>query len=268
MQQTPNTTAPGETFELDYELRGTGEPVLFIAGANDSRHAWDLIVPALESSFSCVTFDNRDVGRSPRSGSGYSLMDMAADTIAVLDRAKVDAAHVVGHSLGSAVAQHLCLIAPERARSLTLVGSWARTDEYTRAMVATWIQWTRVLDDDGLAAGCALFWFGESTIARVGMDEIVSQCASLLRDQGRDALRRQLGVIFDHDTSERLGELRMPVQVLWGEEERTFSERHARELVSGIPGATLVRIPGAGHSPTVEAPEAVEAALDAFLRRH
>src|SRR5690606_22703557 len=141
------------------------------------------------------------------------------------------------------------------------------TDEYVRAMMQMWLDWSHTLDDERFATSCALFWFGESAIRSQGMDAIARECVTLLQAQGRDAFRRQIRAAMAHDALDRLGAIGVPTQVVWGEQERVFSHHHARQLASAIPGATLVCIPAAGHCCTVEAPEPVNAALRAFLLR-
>src|SRR6185369_2705413 len=116
--------------------------------------------------YRCVTFDNRDVGESSLAAAGYTPRDMAADTLGLMDALALDRAHVVGHSLGGAIAQELALAAPDRVRSLTLVGTWARNDHYTRALFRTWHH-LRDLDDREFLEGMLLFGVGHTFLNTV-----------------------------------------------------------------------------------------------------
>src|ERR1041385_5733358 len=108
--------------DINYTVHGEGPPVLLIMGLAAGSQMWMLQLPALEAAgFQAITFDNRGVGASSAPPGPYTMEQMAADGIAVLDVLGIDKAHVVGISMGGAIAQHLALKAPERVRSLMLV---------------------------------------------------------------------------------------------------------------------------------------------------
>ena len=94
---------------LHYQVTGrpSGPPVLLIQGLGADKHGWDLQRLALAWSHHTVALDNRGAGRSDKPHGAYSLEQMAADAIAVLDHAGVETAHVVGASMGGAISQIL-----------------------------------------------------------------------------------------------------------------------------------------------------------------
>src|SRR5262245_38461476 len=110
---------------LAYDLRGDGPSVLLIQGVGVHGDGWTPQTDALASKYRCVSFDNRGMGRSQPAGGPITVEQMADDAIAVLDAEKVEAAHVVGHSLGGLVALRLALEARPRVRSLTLMCTFA-----------------------------------------------------------------------------------------------------------------------------------------------
>lgn len=252
------------TFQTQIDAQGTGEPVLLISGAADDLHAWDLVRPGL-ASFQTIAFDNRDIGQGPRGPERYSIADMARDAIEVLNETGTVKAHVIGHSLGSFIAQEVALQAPSRVESLTLIGSMAKPDGYFDAMCRLWQTWAIELSSEDLTRGGIFFWLGAETISAVGMESLVAEIAPALAAQGPGAFVRQVEAALGHDTLSRLGQIRAPTLVVFGEDETCTRENHALQLVAGIPDARLVRIPGVGHSPTVEAPDALSAAIAGFL---
>ena len=122
------TTPTRSSLPLAYEERGSGDPILLISGTNDDRNGWAENVPAFAARYHCITFDNRDVGESPRADEAYAIADMARDALGVLNSLGIVRAHVVGHSMGGTIAQELALMAPERIRSLVPVGTFPRVD--------------------------------------------------------------------------------------------------------------------------------------------
>src|SRR5262249_21744827 len=124
--------------DLAYDEVGDGEAVGFISGTSLDRTVWGPQLAAFADRYRCFTIDNRDVGESTSAASRYTPRDMAADVEGLLEALDLPAAHVVGHSLGGAIGQELALASPDRVRTLTLIGTWARNDEYTRALFRTW----------------------------------------------------------------------------------------------------------------------------------
>lgn len=117
---------------LAYKVQGQGPPVVFIQGVGLHGDGWLPQTAFLSSEFRCLTFDNRGVGRSNPPGAPITVGRMASDTLAVMDAAGFDAAHLVGHSLGGIVAEQIALANPERVMSLSLLCTSARGSDATR----------------------------------------------------------------------------------------------------------------------------------------
>jgi pimeloyl-ACP methyl ester carboxylesterase len=258
----PRVRADG--LELAYEEVGDGPPLLFISGTGVDRTLWGAQVAHLMKRYHCVTFDNRDVGESARAGAAYTPRDMAADALAVMDALALAPAHVIGHSLGGAVAQELALAAPGRVRSLALVGTWARNDDYTRALFRTWKR-LRDLPDREFLEGMLLTGVGHTFLNTVGIATLIDTFAAIPRPQPADAFRRQVDADLAHDTAARLPTIACPTLVAAGEEDTIFFREHHAMLAGGIPGARLVVLPKAGHTPLIENAEALNRELEVFL---
>jgi pimeloyl-ACP methyl ester carboxylesterase len=259
-------TAPtAASFALDFEIRGTGDPVLFISGTSDQRSGWAPNVPALEDNYRCITFDNRDVGESPRADGPYSIEEMARDTLGVLDRAGVERAHIIGHSMGSQIAQELAITAPERVRSLVLVGGFPAVDPYMRGALENWKTWVRTLNSFDFTRGAIYYWVGETIINAEGPEALSEAIAPLIDSQGPEAFCRQVDSVLAYNAIDRLGRITAPTLLVWGTEEKLVLEHQQRTFMERIPNTTYVRLEGAGHSPTFEQPESFNAAVKEFL---
>ncbi len=259
------TIATTSRLALPFEAQGSGHPVLFISGTGDDRNGWAMQVPALATNFRCITFDNRDVGASPRTPEDYTIDDMARDALTVLDRTGVERAHVVGHSMGGLISLAVAKLAPERVTGLALVDTFAYGNAYLRAVGESWLLAAEHLSSEQLVRVALPYWVGESTIEAVGFENLVAEITPAIAAQGADAFRRQVTATLGADLRPALGAITAPTLVVWSSEDTLTQESLSRELVLSIPGARLVRIEGSGHSPTVEQPDALNDALREFF---
>jgi pimeloyl-ACP methyl ester carboxylesterase len=253
--------------ELAYDEVGDGEALVFLSGTSLDRTVWGPQVAAFAERYRCITIDNRDVGESTQVTSGYGPRDMAADVDGLLAALDLPAAHVVGHSLGGAIGQELALAAPDRVRTLTLIGSWARNDEYTRALFRTWKRLRTTLEPAAFVEAILLTGVGHTFLNTIGVDAMVQLILGAPNPQSAEGYCRQVDADLAHDTLDRLGKIQPPTLVIAGDEDKIFPPHHARQLADGI-GAELVMIAGAGHSPAIENPAAVNAALETFFTSH
>ena len=107
-------------------------------GLATSSAAWVLQVPAFAARHRTVTFDNRDVGQSSRPDAPYAIGDMAADVLALADHLDIAEFHLLGVSMGGAIAQQVAVRAPERVRTLTLAVTWAGSGAYGAEKTRLW----------------------------------------------------------------------------------------------------------------------------------
>lgn len=140
----PNVTANGITIE--YDVRGSGEPILFVMGLAGQLVDWpdEFVDLFVERGYQVIRFDNRDIGlssqtewtppsesktlrsfisRRPLAGVGYTMPDMAADAAGLLDALDIESAHVVGASMGGMISQELAINHPGKVRSLCSIMS-------------------------------------------------------------------------------------------------------------------------------------------------
>lgn len=127
-----------DSVRLWYEQEGSGEDVVFIAGLADEGSCWEPQRAALSDAYRVTTFDNRAVGRSSTPDGDYRIADLAADAVKLLDALQISRAHVIGSSMGGAIAQELVVRHPERVESLILHGTWAKTDRHFAEIVRGW----------------------------------------------------------------------------------------------------------------------------------
>jgi pimeloyl-ACP methyl ester carboxylesterase len=258
---------PLRNAELFYEEKGQGEPLLFLNGLSGDHLYWRGQLRAQSKSFRCLAIDNRDVGQSGYAAEPYTISDLAQDVLQLMDELALPPAHVVGLSMGGMIAQELALAAPERVRSIVLVDTLARADEWFRGTLRTFELIRRHVADTGAFFEAILPWW----VSHRFFDESdrVSWLRALLRQnpypQRLDGFLRQLDALGRHDASGRLSAIACPVLVLVGEDDYIVPMRYSRQLQQLIPQAQLVVLPGVGHAPPIEDGPLFNAHLTAFL---
>src|SRR5581483_2492164 len=106
---------------LHYEVEGSGQPLLFIAGLGQPAIAWDPeLVHTMAKSYQVITYDNRGTGLSDKPDEPYSIALFASDAVGLLDTLSIARAHLFGVSMGGMIAQELGAHYSQRVGSLTL----------------------------------------------------------------------------------------------------------------------------------------------------
>ncbi len=244
--------------DLHHQRRGTGEPLLLIMGMSaHSGHWGEPFLDALDDDFDVITFDHRSTGRSPRSDDPFSLRDLADDAAGVLDALGLESAHVVGVSMGGMIAQELALAHPERVRTLTLGCTFTGGDGSRSTPRATWE-----------ALGAAMQSGDRAEAFRAGFAANVSEAARAeegaydrwlalveAKPVAVQVILRQVQAIGQHDTSQRLGDVRVPTLVVHGTEDQMLPVSNAEMIGRLIPHARVEILDGVGHMFWWEQPE-------------
>jgi pimeloyl-ACP methyl ester carboxylesterase len=249
----PTVTANG--VDLWVEREGDGDDVLFISGLADEGACWVDQVAGLKDRYRITVFDNRGIGRSATPAGPFQITDFAADTAALMDELGLERAHVVGSSMGGAIAQELALGHPERVRSLVLNGTWCRGDRFLHEIFRNWMWSAQKADSirDFLVA--VNLWCFSPRIWNEGtMDEWLAAAEASPYAQSVDAFCRSAEALIGHDSAGRVGSITAATLVTVGELDLVLPPRFSHDLAERISGARLVVIPDAGHQPFQEAP--------------
>ena len=251
----PTVSANG--VDLHYVQEGTGDDVLLLCGLGDDWTAWEAQVGPLAERYRVTVVDNRGVGLSSLPDGEFTVADMAADAIALCDAIGISSAHVMGFSMGGAIAQELAIARPDLVRSLVLVGTWAYSDRMFRNFIESSIYFAGLADD---GEKFLMYFLGTTYSHAVWEDGRIDAFARAFLDhphpQDIEAFQRTARAILSHDTRDRLGAIAAPTLVVYGEEDIICPPRHSREIASLIPGARLVGVPEQAHQPFQEGPAA------------
>ncbi|MGQ0831565.1 MAG: alpha/beta fold hydrolase [Microthrixaceae bacterium] len=273
---TNELLANANGIEICYETHGdpSDEPLLLVMGLGSQLIHWPLeLVDALvDRGFYVVRYDNRDTGRSTKfdhHGTGdflatfaaamqgdavdvpYLLSDMARDAVGLLDALAIDAAHVVGVSMGGMIAQTLAIEHPERVRTLTSImsttgapGVGQPTADAMAALMAP-VPTTR---EEAIEAGVA-------TRRVIGSpahfdESLVREVAALAFDRcwnPAGTARHLLAIAASGSRESGLAALEMPVLVIHGDVDPLVTPTGGARTAEVTPGAELVMIEGMGH---------------------
>lgn len=251
--------------EIAVERAGVGPPVLLINGTGEPAASWRVLTSRVPG-YDHIAIDQRDVGASTYVDAAYGPRDLAGDAAAVLDALSVGPAHVIGYSLGGAVAMELALARPDLVRSLVLLSTWPASDPWFVAQMRNWQAIRRAHWDDERAFLEALwvFMWSPETFRDAARVETFTRSA-LHGPQRPEGWIRQTEADIAHDTGARLRALDVPALVVVGEDDICTPPRYARDLVDLIAGARLVTIAGAGHGALFERPDEIAAEVASFL---
>jgi 3-oxoadipate enol-lactonase len=254
---------------LHYEATGRrgAPPVLLIQGLGADKHGWTLQRVALARRYRTVALDNRGAGRSDKPHGGYTLEQMSDDAIAVLDHAGVESAHVVGASMGGAIAQLLTLRYPDRVRSLTLTCTACRNHDWRRELLAGWAETARTHGMAAMTNEAARWVIGPRSFRRLW--PAIGWMGPLAFTRPAHAFAAQCDAILAHEDASAadLSEIRVPTLVVVGNQDILTPRGDSEELAELIPTAELVVISGAAHGVMVEHASTYNRVLMAFLER-
>lgn len=240
-----------------------GPPVLLLHGFTDSSRAWTALAPYLEGHRLLIP-DQRGHGGSSRPDCCYAVSDLAHDALLFLDAIGVERADVVGHSLGSMVAQRLAAEHPNRVERVVLAGSTAlapvgRGDwlwEQVMALKAPVASNRAFLSQWSLGASPTPV---DPELVRHADAEAAGVPLHVWRAVPRELLATPAGRYAP--------DIEAPVLILSGGRDELFPAEHHRALVAAFPEAEARIFPELGHNFIVERPHEVGPAIAAFLRR-
>lgn len=273
----------------------TAEPIVLIMGLSAQLTAWDdaFVQPLLDQQYRVILFDNRDVGLSQKFFQHgeplvwwhllknqvgleidvpYSLDDMAADTVGLMDALKIEKAHIAGASMGGMIAQLVAVKWPERVKSLTSIMSTSGNRELP-------IHPEVLLGNFSKAANASAEQIIENTtqvLLALGAPNYPSP--ALLKEKVRRSYlrgyyppggsRQLLASAAAKPRDQSLKQLQLPTLLMHGAQDPLFPVVHAEHMAKLIPGAQLEIIEGLGHNFEPEAAAKMSNRLLQFLRQN
>lgn len=247
---------------LRYAYQGdpNGIPVIMLHGYTDSWFSYSQVLPLLDQKYRVYVLDQRGHGESDRPVGGYAMQQFAGDVIAFMDAMKIKDATVVGHSMGSFVAQHVAVEAPERVKRLVLVAT--ATTVHTNDLVRQLQREVNALTDP--VPEKFVYDFQVSTAFQPLSNEFFRSVLKESMKLPAHVWREIMAEMMSPEVAVELKKIKTPTLIIWGDKD-FFPRSEQDSLASALPNATLKVYKDTGHATHWERPETFAKDLQAFL---
>lgn len=249
---------------LAVDIRGAGQPVIFLHGLGSTSSVWEPQVRALPDTFMAIRYDLRGSGRSEHS-TPLSIEGWVNDLVALMETHGLQKARFVGHSLGTLILQHFTVLHPEKVSSLALIGVNRAPTEQRRQAVRERVAKVRAngiapLADTIVKGGLSPYSFEQKP-------EIVGFVRELLLAQNREGYAASCEAMAA-STAADISKIKCPVLVISGQDDNVSPPANGEAFAGELGNGEFVLIEKCGHWQPIEQPAAVSAALNAFFTRN
>ena len=260
----------GQDIRIAYATIGSGTPLILIGGYSLTKENWQTLIPYLSEYFQVIIFDNRGIGDTESEKQKFSVADMAADTVALMDGLGIDKAYIFGISMGGLIAQNICLDYPSRvikaALGCTTHGGREAVPGAKAAMQSLGDAANpAIAREDSLKTSLPFFFsddFREKNNSEI--DGFIKQSLATKRSEG--GLKGQMGALGVYNSKPRLAEINLPVLIMTGDEDMIIPAENSHLLQAAISGAEISIVKGTGHLFYLENPEYVGSNLVNFFQ--
>jgi pimeloyl-ACP methyl ester carboxylesterase len=262
----PTITRPGAT--VHYEITGEGPTIILGHSLLCDGRMWGVVLPALQKRWRLINVDARG-HRNSTATAPFSLDDLAADWLAIMDKEKVEKAALCGLSMGGMTGMRLALSQPERVGPMVLLDTsadpeprWHRVKYAAMAAIAR-----RFGMIERFMPTVKKAMFGKTTLAE-RPDVAEREAANIRAKDTKQAYHAIHAVIDRGSITAKLGLIQTPTLVMVGDQDAATPPHYARRIAAQIAGARLEVLPQAGHLSTLEVPAMVSTLITDFLAAH
>lgn len=242
--------------KLHYIDVGSGEPVVFIHGLAGDHTAWVPYIEQFKKDYRVIAFDNVGAGRSMAAPLGVTMADLATTTLALLDDLKVDTCHIVGRSMGGAIAQEMARMQPARIKSIVLAASLAKLDPMGQRLIEnmrdlviwgrSWSEWAKMSSPYFIST--KFFNEQQAQIAKV---------ETLLSDDSRDRTSyiNLANAVLAFDSTAWLTSIKTPTLIMAGGLDPICSMMSTQWMIDRLPHAKTAIFDECSHFFLMEEPQ-------------
>ena len=264
--------------KINFNIVGSGKPLLFIAGLGVDNRTWTFQIPALQEYFKVIVFDNRGVGKSAGSVSTYTIKLMADDVAHLLKHLDINTAHIVGSSMGGMISQEFAINYPDMVDKLVLCSTSAKPRDTIKDALSEGFKGILDKNIEDILQLKHKRPFLEKVfnylVQQLYSDKFIRENKKLIESTVQEftsdisyleTFIKQTRAIRLHDTVDKLHLIRAETLVITGTNDRLIPAKASELLAEKIPKARLVKIKGASHGFHLEQAAVFNKALLDFL---
>jgi 3-oxoadipate enol-lactonase len=249
-----------------YVIEGKGPPLFMVHGIGARKTSWAALTEHLKNDFTCISYDLRGHGDSPKGGGPFGLDELVVDLEALRAKLGIAKAHVIGHSLGGMIGPAYARKHPDRVLTVGLLSTAAFRTEDDSAKVKAVV---KAMEDKGIAQVLDMLsarWFTDRFIAEY--PERIEARKKQVVETDPDVFLNVFHIYAETEMSPWLHEIRHPCLVLTGELDGGCNPRLNKQIAAALPDSELVILDGLKHAILIEASERVAPPLKKFLKAH
>jgi len=254
------------TIKCAYEITGSGPAVFLVHGIGARKNTWNGVKAHLETNFTCISYDLRGHGDSPKGELPYSLEALVADLDHLREKLAFEKIHIVGHSLGGMIGPAYAKAYPQHVLSVSLLSAAAFRSEDDSAKVKGVVASMHEKGIEAVLSTLTSRWFTDAFIANnpAKVDSRLKQVLATDAEVFLEVFR----IYAETEMSPWLSTVKQPCLVLTGENDGGCNPRLNRLIHSALPNSELVILDHYKHSLLLEAPNEVGKRVFDFLQRH
>lgn len=243
-----------------FEVLGSKSPdaptVVLSSGLGGSAHFWQAQLPALQSGYRVIVYDQNGTGRSPASlPSDYSIQSMADELLALLDDIKVTRCHLVGHALGGLVGLNIALQRPEILQSMVLVNAWSSPNPHSLRCFTVRKALLHNSPPEMYLQAQALFLYPPDWIMH-NIERLEQEEQHMLEHfPDRDNLLTRIKALSEFDIDSQLATIKVDALVVANKDDMLVPWQRSEVLASSLENSTLRVFDYGGHACTLTTPE-------------
>jgi len=260
--------AKANNIDIYYEEYGQGDPLVLISGLASDHTTWSEIAKIFANDFRVIIFDNRGIGETTVSDASCSMDVLANDTLALMDSLGIAKAHILGQSMGGAIAQTIAINHPERIDKLILSASFYKINAAPRYAIQAIIKLIEREVDPAILGEVIMPWAYSSTF--LSDQKNIKKIIERSKKRSTPSLlgyKKQWEAIDSFNSFASLKKIKSPTLIIGAEEDIIVSVQETEKMAQGIPGAKLEMLPLTGHSVWFEAPNKVCEIVLEFLKK-
>lgn len=233
--------------EVAYREEGTGLPLILIHGLSDDSTLWAPVMPEFSKQHRTIAVDVRGHGHSGKPDTPYSIQLFSEDLAGFLERLKISQTHLIGLSMGAAIAQQFTLDHPEQVRSLTLLSAFSYSDPHLQNTLA-YLRSTIVQGGFPTFFDEAVRLVVTPEFASANADAIAEMKTRSIQVNFSKAILQAIDACLGFNVKDRISQVSCPTLIVSGEEDVLTPLHLAEQIHRSIAGSQWRILEGVGHN--------------------